>query len=121
SAELKAQAEPDRKPGLQKQLADLLDELADGLTKPPAPDAKDGVLVPEHDDGFLPSKPLAAALRDLAREARAARGRVTDVAAELAALLRPAPADPLAALASRQRELAAGIAELARKQVADGN
>jgi hypothetical protein len=118
-AELKAQAEPDRKPGPQNQLADLLDELVDGQPKPPPPAAKDGALVPERDDGFLPSGPQAAVLRDLAKEARAARVRVTDVAAELTRLLHPAGTDPLAALAARQRELASAIADLARKLVAD--
>jgi hypothetical protein len=73
--------------------------------EPPGPDAA---------DEFIPSKPLAGGLRDLAREQRATRDRAAGLGAEFARRTRPSEANPLAALERQQSAVAAGAAELAR-------
>lgn len=91
---------------LTKAMADV-PELA---SAPPQPEP------PETDpaDAFLPSKALAGALRDLAREQRATRDRAAGLTADLARRTRPAATNPLASLVGEQSAVAAGAAELAR-------
>lgn len=72
-------------------------------------------LAPPDADAFLPSKPLADALRDLSKQQRALHAQVTNFAAELAARLRPAATNPFAPLEARQRAIAADALTLAKQ------
>jgi hypothetical protein len=118
-ARLKDDPAPDRKPGAQKQLADALDELAkqmEGvpeLARPldrPRPPAA----APEA-EAYWPSRGLADPLRDLAARLRALRDRVSGVGPAVSKQSKPGEANPLAALETRQRELAAAARALAEK------
>jgi hypothetical protein len=122
-ARLKEQTAPDRQGGPLRALAESLDELAGVMAdaewlvtpinrtpKPPTPtDA----------DNYLPTPALAESFRDLARQQRALRLRVTDATAEVVKLTRPAEKNPLAELERRQRQLAAEILAFARQLEAD--
>lgn len=121
-ARLAGKSEPDRLHTEMKALADALDELASKMTDvaelttrpkdPPAPEANPA-------DAFLPSKPLAEAVRELARQERGVRDAAAGLNTEAAMQLRPADTNPLAALEQKQRELVAGIAELTRSLLAE--
>jgi hypothetical protein len=102
---------------VQTELAAALDRLAakmvdvPELTSPPPHPEPPG---PDAADEFIPSKPLAGALRELARDQRATRDRAAALGADLARLTRPSEANPLAVLERQQSAVAAGAAELAR-------
>ena len=101
----------------QADVAAALDRLAAKMADvpelatappPPEPPAADPA------DDFLPSRPLAGALRDLAREQRDTRDRAAAIGAELARRVRPAAENPLGTLERRQSAVAAAAGELAR-------
>lgn len=116
-ARLRELPTPDRQAGAHARLAERLDELAALMAdvedlaagfdrSPPAGPPNDA-------DAYLPSRTLAEALRDLARDYRTARDRVSDLPGELAKWITPGKANPLADVERRQRELAADAAALA--------
>ena len=119
-AKLRAKADPDRAGTDLKALATTLDELAAkmaDIAELTAGVGRAAPVAPPAADNFLPSKPLADALRDLSTEQRSLHAQVTNFAAELAARLRPAAANPFAALGTEQRAIASEALALA-KQVA---
>lgn len=114
-AKLRAKSDPDRFGTDLKALATALDELAAKmadvaeLATTPAPAAPPEPLAA---DGFLPSKPLADAIRVLAQRQRALHAQVTSLAAELAGRLRPSPWTPEGRVVLRQ---VARASELVRR------
>ena len=112
--------EPDRQGLLHKELTDALDRLSATMAEvqelAAVPD-RPNPAVPAEADAYLPSKLLADALRELARQQRAVRDRANGVNADVARQTRPAETNPLAALEQRQRALAALVAEFARRLI----
>jgi hypothetical protein len=114
---------PDRQAGLHKALAEALDELATLMAN--VPELTKGfdrtlpAAAPTDADAYLPSKPLADSLHELARRQRALRDRVTGVPAEVVKLVKPADSNPIGGVEKAQRELAAEITFFARKLEAD--
>lgn len=119
---LRGKPDPDRVGTDLKALATTLDELATKMaevveltagTPRPAPPATTDA------DEFLPSKPLADALRDLERRQHRLRAQVTALPADLAARLQPAMTDALAALVVTQTELVRDAQALAKEAETD--
>lgn len=117
-ARLQLKDAPDRDPAGQKQLAQLLDELAKAMAGvaelAAAPGRNSTPVEADPADAYLPSRSMADSLREMARQQRAFRERVNGLAAEAATRSRPGKANPLAALEQRQRELAQAVATCAR-------
>jgi hypothetical protein len=117
-AKLRAKSDPDRIGSDLKALATTLDELAAKMA-----DVADltagferlGPALPTAADEFLPSKAQANELRDLARRQRAIHAHVTQLADQLAALLRPADPNPFAALEAKQLTIARDAQALAKQ------
>lgn len=116
-ARLQMKSAPDRQAAEQKQLAAALAELAGTMAEDRELSTRpDGAMAPDPDpaEAFLPSKASAAALREIARQERSLRERANTVAAEAANRLKPAEANPLAEIETRQRALAEAVAAFAR-------
>ncbi|WP_439625564.1 hypothetical protein, partial [Gemmata sp.] len=115
-ARLRDKPAPDRQAGAHAALAVALEELgalmADSGDQVAAFDRAPPPAEPAGAGAHLPSRPLADALRELARGHRAARERITNLPADLARWTKPAGADPLAAVGERQRALAADVSKL---------
>ena len=118
-AKLKGQANPDRMAGLMKRLAESLDELAALMADIPDLAAPPNHAAPSRSttdaDDYLPTPAKATAFRDLAKQQRALRHRISSVAAEVVRLRGRASTNPLLDATKRQRELAEEIAAFARK------
>ncbi|MBA4187115.1 MAG: hypothetical protein C0467_03770 [Planctomycetaceae bacterium] len=115
-ARLRDKPAPDRQAGAHANLATSLEELAalmadiGDLT---ATFDRTPVTITSGDaDTYLPSRPLAAALRDLAGRHRVARERITNLPGEMQKWTKPAKSDPLALVEKSQRELAADVSKL---------
>lgn len=92
---------------LAAKMADVAD-LAAGIPRPaPKP--------PGPEDAFLPSKPRAGALRDLAKHQRLIHAQVTNLAAELAGRLRPSATNPFVQLDRTQRAILSDAQALAKE------
>ncbi len=113
-----------RKPDADRIAADLkalttvLDELAAKMADIAELTSGTGRAAPvaaPDADSFLPSKPLADALRDLSKQQRALHVQVTNFAAELATRLRPAATNPFPALEAKQRAIASDALALAKQ------
>ncbi|HUR53611.1 MAG TPA: hypothetical protein VMZ71_05750, partial [Gemmataceae bacterium] len=120
---LRKHNEPDRPVALQKSLADALDELASQMADiaelTTGRDLTPPAVTPDPADAFLPSKPLADALRAFAKDERALRDAVNGVNGEVARRTKPSDADPLAAIEKKQRLLAADIGAFAKGLIAE--
>jgi hypothetical protein len=117
-ARLRARTDPDRIGTDQKALVLALDELAArtaDIAELAVANGRGAAPRPAPADRYLPSKPAADALRDLGRRQHALHEQVARFGTELAARLRPAANDPLAALAADQRRLALDALDLARE------
>lgn len=115
-AKLKDGPTPEKWAGIHAAIAEKLDELAALMADvgdlnatfdrtPPAAVATDT-------DAFLPSKPLAVALRDLAKQLREIHTRLTNLPTNLAAAIKPADGNAAAALVEKHRKLAARVQTL---------
>jgi hypothetical protein len=121
-AKLRAKTDPERIGTDQKVLATTLDELAAKMA-----DIAELAVAGERAtplsvtgaDRFLPSKPHAEALRDLAKRQRLLHAQVTSFTTELASRLRPSVGNPLAALDAKQRQLALDALALVRETALD--
>jgi hypothetical protein len=115
-ARLRDKPAPDRQAGAHAALAVALEELAalaaDSADQVAAFDRTPPPTEPAEAGAYLPSRPLADALRDLARGHRTARERITNIPAELARWTKPAKTNPLATVEERQRALAADVSKL---------
>ncbi len=115
-ARLRLKTEPDRFASDHAALAETLDELAakmaDVAELATAPASADPPAAPAADT-FLPSKPLAAALRDLTSEQRTVHDRLTNFARSLTKQLDGSNA-AIAKQVTRAGELAARAAETVR-------
>ncbi|HVL11358.1 MAG TPA: hypothetical protein VM529_02250 [Gemmata sp.] len=110
---------PDRMAGLHADVATALEELA-ALAAEVADltatfDRARPPVAPSEANAFLPSRPLADELREVAGAYRAARESVADIRGTLAARLRPTDAAPLVELGKRQTALAERVAGLATR------
>jgi hypothetical protein len=109
---LVAKTEPDREAAGQRQLAEALAELAaatDGIMELVAGPGPDPVDEADPAGAYLPSKPFAGALRELAKQQRATRERASRLSTDAATLVRPAVTNPLAALERRQRDFVGAV------------
>ena len=114
--------EPDKQGPLHKDVMEALDRLAavmaDIQELAVRPERGPGAM-PAEADAYLPSKLLADALRDMARQQRAVRDRTNAVNGEVAKQTRPAGENPLATLEQRQRALAVALGEFTRKRIGE--
>ena len=106
--------EPIRQFTLLKGVVDTLDDLAKAMPEvaelSPAP--RSAVSVKGNElDGFLPSASAAAGLRQLAREERSLRDRITGLSIDFTQLTRPAEGDPLSPFVAMQQAVAIRFAE----------
>ena len=122
-ARLRDKTNPDRAGTDQKALVKALDELAAKMADVAELNADRGRGVlpapPAPADAFLPSKMLAGALRDLAKQQRVLHDQLTNLAAELSGEFRPAATNPFAAIHPKQRQLADEVRTLAKELTAD--
>jgi hypothetical protein len=121
-AKLRAKSDPDRIGTDLKALATALDELSAKMadiaeltagTPRPAP------VPPTDADEFLPSKPLADALRTLESRQRRLQVQVNNLGAELAGRLKPSATNPFGPLDVAQRSVARDARALANELDSD--
>lgn len=119
--------DPDRRSGLQHDVADALRRLADEMARNGDRDTPTKLSAPRTDGdelrhltgaGNLPNDRDADAARELAREQRKLRDAAAVAAAEVAKGVRPAETDPLGPLADEQDALATAIWTLGEKVIA---
>ncbi|MFO0805019.1 MAG: hypothetical protein U0791_18090 [Gemmataceae bacterium] len=103
--------DPDRQASDQKQLADVLAEIAGPMAKEARLTTRPDFEQPMADAAgdHLPSAKPAAELRELAKRERELRERVNTVNAVVAARVKPAATAPFAKLESRQRLFAESL------------
>ncbi|MCI0704577.1 MAG: hypothetical protein L0241_26270, partial [Planctomycetia bacterium] len=122
-AALRKKNEPDRLGSDQKALAKALDELAAMMADVSELSVPDGrtppIAIPLAAESFLPSKPLADALREIAKRQRLLSDPLTNLADDLAGRLRPAADNPFVKVEPKQRALALDIRELANQLASD--
>ncbi len=115
-AKLRTKIEPDRLASDQRALAEALDELAakmaDIAELATLAESADPHSTPKA-DAYLPSKPLAGAIRGLVKQQRTLRDGLTNFARALAERLRPAAVHPFTELEAKQRAIAAELFALA--------
>ena len=117
-AKIRAKTDPDRIGTDLKALATTLDELAAKMAD--IAELATGVgratpTAPPEADQFLPSKPQADELHELAKQQRALHTQVTNLTAELVNRLRPTAMNPLAAIEAKQVAIAADALALAKQ------
>ncbi len=108
AADRQAEAHANLATGLDELAAFMadIDDLCATVERAPSPTETSEA------DGFLPSRTLADALRDLARRHRTARERIINLPAELRKWTKPANTNPLAEIEKEQRKLGTDVSKL---------
>lgn len=120
---LRILANPDRMAGLQKTLAESLDELAALMADvpelaTPIPRVQSDPKMTDADN-YRPTAALAAKFRELAEQQRALRHRISSISEQVRKLTLPADTNPLAKVSESQRQLAETIEDFSRKLFAE--
>ena len=120
---LRDHANPDRMAGLQKTLAESLDELAALMADVPdlaTPIPRIQTDSPATDvDHYLPTAALASEFHELANQQRALRHSISSISEQVRKLTHPVDTNPLAKVSESQRQLAHTIEEFARRLAAE--
>lgn len=115
---LKEQNYPEQKAALHAALAETLDELAELMADIPELSRAFESVLPTREVAeahtYIPSRALLGSIRELARQQRAFRDRLTGVATELKRVRLPSRENPFATIVQQQRDLTDSIEGLAR-------